>query len=130
MDTILATAVAARFAKEDFSPDDYQQIKGTEMPGMGPGLGLGSLTDAPMVDSSGVPVRMKQRPSVWGNTTSNLMGLLIGSFAAYLSWQCNTAMGYPLYLKAFLGFFAFTFGGLYLMYYALFRYDVCRAARK
>ena len=127
MDTILATAVAARFAKEDFSPDDYQQLNGTAIPSLSMS---GSLTDAPLVDPSGVPVRVQKRPSVWGNTTSNIMGLLIGTFAAYLSWQCNSAMGYPLFLKVFLGFFAFTFGGIYLMYYALFRYDVCRAARK
>jgi hypothetical protein len=51
--------------------------------------------------------------------------LLINSYAAYLSWDCNTAKNYPLMLKLIFSLFAFMFGTLYIIYYMLFRFDEC-----
>jgi hypothetical protein len=54
-----------------------------------------------------------------------LLMLLINSYAAYLSWECNSNKGYPLALKVVFSFFAFIFGTTYLLYYILFRFDDC-----
>jgi len=54
-----------------------------------------------------------------------LLMLLINSYAAYLSWECNSNKDYPLALKIVFSFFAFIFGTMYLLYYILFRFDDC-----
>jgi len=54
-----------------------------------------------------------------------LLMLIINSYAAYLSWECNTRNNYPLSLKILFSFFAFSFGSLYILYYILFRFDMC-----
>ena len=54
-----------------------------------------------------------------------LLMLLINSYAAYLSWECNSNKGYPVALKVVFSFFAFIFGTMYLLYYILFRFDDC-----
>jgi hypothetical protein len=54
-----------------------------------------------------------------------ILMLLINSYAAYLSWECNSAKGYPLALKIVFSFFAFIFGTMYLLYYILFKFDDC-----
>jgi hypothetical protein len=54
-----------------------------------------------------------------------LLMLLINSYAAYLSWECNTNKGYPVALKIVFSFFAFIFGTIYLLYYILFKFDEC-----
>ena len=58
------------------------------------------------------------------NNTFILM-LIINSYAAYLSWICNTKNNYPLPLKLVFAFFSFMFGSLYVIYYMLFRFDTC-----
>jgi hypothetical protein len=70
------------------------------------------------------------------NTVNNigsltfLLMLLINSYAAYLSWDCNTNNNYPLLLKVLFAFFAFMFGSLYMIYYVLFRFDTCNTFSK
>lgn len=59
------------------------------------------------------------------STITFLLMLIINSYAAYLSWECNSGKDYPLVLKVVFSFFAFTFGSLYLLYYILFRFDEC-----
>jgi len=62
------------------------------------------------------------------NMVSNntfLLMLIINSYAAYLSWTCNTKNNYPLPLKLAFAFFSFMFGSLYVIYYMLFRFDTC-----
>lgn len=54
-----------------------------------------------------------------------LLMLIINSYSAYLSWECNSNKEYPLVLKVVFSFFAFVFGSLYLLYYILFRFDDC-----
>jgi hypothetical protein len=54
-----------------------------------------------------------------------LLMLIINSYSAYLSWECNSNKNYPLVLKVVFSFFAFMFGSLYLLYYILFRFDDC-----
>jgi hypothetical protein len=62
------------------------------------------------------------------NMVSNntfLLMLIINSYAAYLSWTCNTKNNYPLSLKLVFALFSFMFGSLYVIYYMLFRFDSC-----
>jgi hypothetical protein len=59
------------------------------------------------------------------STGTFILLLLINSYAAYLSWDCNTAKNYPLMLKLIFSLFAFMFGTLYIIYYMLFRFDDC-----
>jgi len=59
------------------------------------------------------------------STTTFILMLLINSYAAYLSWECNSKNNYPLVLKLVFSLFAFMFGTLYILYYILFRFDSC-----
>jgi hypothetical protein len=59
------------------------------------------------------------------STGTFILLLLINSYAAYLSWDCNSAKNYPLMLKLVFSLFAFMFGTLYIIYYMLFRFDDC-----
>jgi hypothetical protein len=61
-----------------------------------------------------------------GNRDSEYLPLILGLIAAYISWNCNTRKGYTLIEKIIFSFFAFIFGGLYLFYYFLVRYDECK----
>ena len=56
---------------------------------------------------------------------SSIIGVLIGMYAAYLSWSCNSAIGLDTPIKVFYAFWAFFFGLLYLIFYVLFRAGTC-----
>ena len=60
------------------------------------------------------------------NNDLEYLPLIIGLIAAYISWNCNSKKGYTFLEKIFFSFFAFIFGGIYLMYYFLVRYDECK----
>lgn len=51
----------------------------------------------------------------------NVVLFLIGLYAGYLSWSCNSIQGYTILAKVFFSFFAFVFGTLYLVLYWIFR---------
>ena len=60
------------------------------------------------------------------NVAGQAFSLAIGIFAAYLSWTCNTIDGVDTPLKVVYAFFAFSFGILYLIYYAATRgFKIC-----
>ena len=61
---------------------------------------------------------------------SFVVSALISAIAIYLSWSCNTAMGYGTLEKVLYAFGAGFFGVVYLFYYVLFRSDACKAATK
>lgn len=65
-------------------------------------------------------------PAVLRNVLSWTIGIAIGLFAAYLSWQCNTRMDYGAAWKVINAFFAYLFGLVYILLYVVFRWDVCR----
>ena len=61
------------------------------------------------------------------NIGAQVFSLMIGIFAGYLSWTCNTIDGVDTPMKVFYAFFAFSFGSLYLIYYAATRgFKVCK----
>lgn len=60
------------------------------------------------------------------NIGSQIFSLLVGIFAVYLSWNCNTVEGVSVPLKVLYAFFAFLFGPLYLIFYAIMRgFKIC-----
>lgn len=61
---------------------------------------------------------------------SFLVSTLISVVAIYLSWTCNTALGYGTTEKVLYAAGAGIFGVLYLFFFVLFRSDTCRAAMK
>jgi len=56
---------------------------------------------------------------------SFLLMIMINSYAAYLSWDCNSSKNYPLILKVVFSLFAFMFGSIYIVYFILFKFDEC-----
>lgn len=62
-----------------------------------------------------------------GTIVTTVIGLIIGVYAAYLSWECNSAMGMGTPLKVIYAFFAWVFGLLYLIFYVIFRAGTCQA---
>jgi hypothetical protein len=61
---------------------------------------------------------------------SFLISVAISALAIYLSWTCNSAMGYGTYEKVLYAATAGIFGAFYLFYHILFRGDACHAALK
>ena len=55
----------------------------------------------------------------------NIVSFIISCFAVYLSWSCNTAKDVHIVPKLIYSFFAFVFGGIYLIYYFLVRSEWC-----
>jgi predicted PurR-regulated permease PerM len=58
-----------------------------------------------------------------GTVISNIIGL----YAAYLSYDCNTKKNISEIAKIIFAIFAYIFGLFYLMYYYLFQYDTCNS---
>lgn len=59
-----------------------------------------------------------------------LLGLLIGLYAAHLSWTCNSALGRCVLLKVIMAMIAFLFSLIYLFLYWIFSSTACKAAIK
>jgi len=58
-------------------------------------------------------------------TTGLIISIFMGSFAAYLSYDCNSKKNMSEIQKILWAILAYIFGLLYLIYYALFRFDSC-----
>lgn len=58
-----------------------------------------------------------------------IVGLVLGLYAAFLSWSCNAALDHSIGMRVMYAIFAFAFGGLYLVMYAIMRYDTCPKSR-
>jgi ABC-type dipeptide/oligopeptide/nickel transport system permease component len=54
-----------------------------------------------------------------------VVGLLLGIYAAYLSWSCND--GISIMVRVLNALCAFAFGGLYLLMYFIMRHDLCES---
>jgi hypothetical protein len=54
-----------------------------------------------------------------------ILSVIIGAYAAYISYTCNTRKNVPEIHKIIFAVSAYIFGFLYLIYYYLFRYDTC-----
>jgi hypothetical protein len=60
-----------------------------------------------------------------GDVVTMLIGLIISVYAAYLSWECNSAMNVGVVLKVVYALFAALFGMIYLIFYVIFRAGTC-----
>ncbi len=73
----------------------------------------------------------EEKTSLWVIDPSTIITiilcLILGIIAFVLSWSCNTALGYNIFLKAFYGTVAFVFGFTYIILYLLLRWDTCRS---
>ena len=67
----------------------------------------------------------KRRESTITELIRLIFSSVIGVYAAMLSWDCNTKMGYTVPVKLVCAFFAFMFGLLFLVFYLIFRSYVC-----
>jgi len=56
-----------------------------------------------------------------------IISIMIGLYAAYLSYECNSKKNIPEMSKIFFSIFAYIFGFFYLIYYYLFQYDSCHS---
>ena len=54
-----------------------------------------------------------------------ILSMIIGLYAAYLSYECNTKKDVPEMSKIIFAVLAYIFGLFYMIYYYLFQYDVC-----
>ena len=63
--------------------------------------------------------------SIWGSNIGLIISIFIGAFAAYLSYDCNSKKNMSELQKVLWAVLAYIFGLLYLIYYALFRFDTC-----
>ena len=77
----------------------------------------------------GAPLVAVEGPKREGITASNVLyhiiGICIGAYAAYLSWQCNTAIGTNMPLKVLFAVLAYIFGFFYLICYFIFLSTTC-----
>jgi len=73
--------------------------------------------------------KSNEQPSTHGNNTmmsiATIISNIIGLYAAYLSYQCNTKKNIPEVQKIIFAVLAYIFGLFYLVYYYLFQYDKC-----
>lgn len=76
------------------------------------------------------PIKKESYFCKLGDLLSFLLYFLISLFALYLSWECNTQRGLGLFTKLFYGFFAFSFGSLYLLFYIVFINGTCIPLQK
>ena len=54
-----------------------------------------------------------------------IFAVAISCLAAYVSWSCNTKRGISTLAKILYSIFAFFFGALYLIFYAIFVGGYC-----
>jgi len=57
--------------------------------------------------------------------SGTILCILIGAYAAYVSYECNSKKNMPELTKIIFAIFAYVFGLFYLIYFYLFQYDKC-----
>ena len=66
----------------------------------------------------------------FGGIIALIIGIFIGIAAMFLSWTCNTAIDYHVWMRTFFAFFAFIFGTSYILLYIIMRHDTCSYIKK
>ena len=56
-----------------------------------------------------------------------IISIMIGLYAAYLSYDCNSKKNLPEMSKIIFAILAYVFGLFYLVYYYLFQYETCNS---
>lgn len=60
-----------------------------------------------------------------GGNIGLILSIIIGAYASFLSYDCNSKKNLPEIQKILFAVLAYIFGLFYLIYYFLFRYDSC-----
>lgn len=73
------------------------------------------------------PIQSTQTVQVNSNfmNFATILSTMIGLYAAYLSYECNTKKNIPEMQKIIFAVLAYIFGLFYLVYYYLVQYDTC-----
>ena len=82
-------------------------------------------TDSPTDSSSDSPTVVVVKNSDVNTGFSYFLSILIGFFAVYLSWRCNTASDMHTMEKVIWAFLSFIFSIPFLIYYILIRSHEC-----
>jgi len=115
-DALISSMVVKNLTKKEKFEDERGNF--TASPSPMPFLGTPFSTSAP------------KKGGLSFDWFSFIISAFISAIAIYLSWSCNTAMGYGTLEKVVYAFGAGFFGVIYLFYYVLFRGDACKAAHK
>lgn len=83
---------------------------------------LQAATDGEISDNPPTQTEKKQEKQ---SIMSIVIGIAFSVVAAYVSWSCNTTRGISTPLKVFYALFAFLFGAIYLIFYAIFVGGYC-----
>ena len=105
--------------KERFEEDDGGDLFYTESPSAYP-------SKSPFFPTVATPTKATSKFDWF----SFILSALISAVAIFLSWSCNSALGYGTLEKVVYAAGAGLFGTLFLCYHVLFRGDICKAASK
>lgn len=125
MDIFTITKLSADMANKIKDKYETSHFVGSEMY-------VGGMPTPTMMEYNEIykPVIVKTNTVKLSDILSFILGVVIGIYAAYLSWQCNTAMNYSTFLKVIFAIFAYIFGLVYLILYLVMRYDTCKVIGK
>lgn len=59
-----------------------------------------------------------------------ILTIVIGGYAAWLSWEANDLAGYGIFLKVLFAMFAFFFGTTFLVIYLICKFDLVMTIKK
>ena len=120
-DALISSMIVKKLtARERFEEDDfYGDATASPSPSPFPTV-FGFSTRAPAAKVAGAGF----------DAFSFVVSALISAIAIYLSWTCNSALGYGTLEKVLYAFGAGFFGVIYLFFYVLFRGDTCKMASK
>jgi len=69
--------------------------------------------------------KMNQANNGNGVSVGLILSIIIGAYASFLSYECNSKHNVPEIQKILFALLVYIFGLFYLIYYFLFRYDKC-----
>jgi len=70
--------------------------------------------------------KMNETNANKGSNIGLVLSIIIGAYASYLSYECNSKNNVPEMQKIVFAILSYIFGLFYLIYYFLFKYDSCR----
>jgi hypothetical protein len=76
----------------------------------------------PKVEQNQIPAENNSMLSI-----GTIISFMIGAYAAYLSYECNSKKNMSEMAKIIFAILAYIFGLFYLIYYYLFQYDTCNS---
>lgn len=125
MDIFAITKIGTDMAQKISSKYETSHFVGSEL--ANPQMGMTMMAYGGVMTQ---PTPAQQNTIKISDILSFILGVVIGLYAAYLSWQCNTKMAYSTFLKVIFAIFAYIFGLVYLVLYLIMRFDTCKVIGK